>query len=173
MLILQTKLIDMKKLRGKYMGEIIDEFVVLETLIEIVISMYFTNNDEIKEKELRHILLATETFSFNNKKTMLWFIANRFPKYLKENKRLDHKMKGLVSFRNMLIHRKLKCDVNTMKTFDGETIILEGLKTKDNNVDVDELILNQKVVDGIVEKILLVNRMVTDLLMEIYKQNPR
>ena len=153
----------MKALRAKLSGEIIDEFTLLEVFIEQAIAMYFTNHEEKKSKELRHILISTETFSFNNKKTMLWFIIKQFPEFYKKNKGFDKILSQCVSFRNNLAHGKLSSDFENIKYFNEKYIVLETWKTDETKITFAPLPLNQEIVDKENDKIMYAQQVVLNL----------
>lgn len=152
-LINQDRLRAMVKLSIEYRGEILDNVILLESIMEKIICNYFTNNQEVKSIGLLYCLIGTKGFSLNYKREIIMFIIHNNPNIIKNAKKIDETLQDISNIRNMIAHHEILDNLNTIKNFNGDDLYFVDFKTKNHIARSQIEKLNKKKIKDIVENI--------------------
>ncbi len=128
----------------KYRGMIIHYAVTVETGIEMCISNYFGGVN--KSPELLALLgHKSNVVTFSNKQLLLSYIINdRFTEFKKSHPDLLKNIDFIIEKRNILAHRKMILTRNDVQNFDGESVKIQWIKTKNGKIQNDFLEIDLK-----------------------------
>lgn len=126
-------------------GIIIDSAVLIEALIEQIISNHFCY-DQIKENEFTHIFMGKESVTLSFKREVLiYIIKNHHPAVFKKNPKLFDDLELIIKYRNMAAHRKFMPAREIVEQWESSPITLEHWVTKDSKINVKKFDFNSDV----------------------------
>src|ERR1019366_4413123 len=105
-----------------YRGFIIDESIVMELVIDDILSNYFCEGE--KATEINNIVFNTDYVALGGKENMLQSILmqEKFKDFFKNNSTIIQDIAKIRKLRNKLAHLKLQTTDKDVEEYDGETL---------------------------------------------------
>lgn len=148
-------------------GYIIHHCIAIENSINNILKHHFCGSDLTKQEELYHIILVNEGFNFGRKKEIIYYILEnyykaRFDKIINVSTFKAH-FEELIKLRNDCAHRYY--DPNDLSS----PITLKKPKTKNNNIDTEQISFDTHDIKAFAEYISTVNSgvLIISLLMGV------
>jgi hypothetical protein len=166
---------------SEYRGSILELSANLESLMEMVITYYFTKGDKKRSDELKECFLSTQQAMFNTKRNILCFLINTLNREEREQTRrekikirlfdkydkIDENLQKISAIRNICAHRKLRVLIEDINNFDGETVYLIGTEKQ------NPTLLNPKNVKKELTRIKETTLLIEDFYKKIVFVNQR